>query len=106
MGRRGKGYTAEEYAYIDAHYSSRGPKFIQAKYPHRPCRSITEIANRRGLRLTGPKTHKRSVTGDDAPCKVMDYGGISITWTVGEWRRLQKLKDSRRCVDTIGRGEA
>ena len=44
--------------------------------------------------------------GDDAPHRTVDYGGISVTWTVGEWRRLQKVKDSRPCVDTIGRGEA
>ena len=50
------------------------------------------------------RRYRLKVKPDDVPCRTIDYGGISITWTVGEWRRLQEVKSGTFCADNIMEG--
>ena len=106
MGRR---WTAIENDLLTEFYSSKGVKWVSGQLVERSEMAIMKRAEILGLSSRTHSVYRRArrtaqacalVDPDDTPHKTVDYGGISITWTVGEWRRLCNVRAAR--ADNMG----
>ena len=85
-------WTEGEVDFIRAHYADKGPRWVSERMD-RTYKAIKMMGNMKlGLKYVRTCAEVvRAVTLDDVPHKTVDYAGIGITWTVGEWRRLNEL---------------
>ena len=97
MGK-GKAWTDEETAFLRQYYPYMGAVYVGSELG-RTLAAVKARASKVDVRLM---SHGRCLTIDDMPRKTVDYGGIEVTWTRGEWRRLSQVLANR--ADNIKEG--